>query len=205
MSERHSGLDAFDKASQHSFDTTCAQGTPLNESVFAAYGINRHVTSDGILTAYPNGVTVTRFKEGDFSIGFPDNYKHHENKDGLSTITDKKGHAVAYLSAEGNLLIPANDKVLQENKQAEVSLNDMSCFNKEAGPNHHHNRHVLVLPEITITARADDAAKTHERTKTNDHDKKKDKPLKKDAPKPNAKPFNWNSDDPLEGMDATGY
>lgn len=216
MSERHIGLSEFDKPSQHSFDTTCTEGSPLQESAFAAYGIKRHLTSEGTETAYPNGVTVTRFKEGDFSIGYPGNYKHHENKNGLSTISDKEGKSIAYLSADGNLLVPAGNKVLQENKDAKVSLNEVSCYKKEASakpehkPAHEQKVTVIEMPEMVIIGHVPPAPKVivmPEMVITGrvpGRDKVDDK-TGKTPKKPEPKPFNWDSDDPLEGIDVSGF
>lgn len=228
MGERHTGLGAFDKTSQHRFDQTCTQGVQLDANSFDAYGIKRQTTRDVTETAYPNGITVSRFKEGDFSIGFPADYKHNEDKNGLSKITDKNGKAVAYLSAEGNLLVPAGDKVLQENKDAKLSLTDISCYKKPAAAGQEHKAKVIEMPEMVITGRVPENPKVIEmpemvitgRVPENkkvivmpemvitgrvpDHDKKDDTHRK--APKkPEPKPFNWDSDDPLEGIDVTGF
>lgn len=197
MSERHCGLE-FDQTSQHSFEKTCTTGNPLNESVFAAYGIQRNKTDEGVETSYANGITVIRHKEGDFGVIFPDNLKHRENKDGLSIITDKKGHSVAYLSAEGNLLMPAaNGQVLQENKNGEVSVNDMTCFGKSKSAK--HEPQVIEMEPLVITVKLSDLERK------NDHYKKTDDTKKKGPQKPAPKPFNWDSDDPLEGIDVSGY
>lgn len=199
MSERHSGLSEFDKASQHSFEKTCTTGNPLNEGVFAAYGIQRNNTDEGVRTSYANGISVTRSKEGAFEVAYPGNLRHRETKDGLSIISDRKGHTAAYLSAEGNLLVPAgNGQVLQENKNGEVSVNDMTCFGK--GKTAKHEPHVIYMEPLVITVKLSDLDK-----KKDDTPKKKDDTKKKEPAKPALKPFNWDSDDPLEGIDVTGY
>ncbi len=225
MSEGHTGARAFDKTSQHTFDQTCTQGVQLDANSFDAYGIKRQTTKDATETTYPNGITVSRFKEGDFSIGFPANYKHHEDKNGLSKITDKNGKAVAYLSADGNLLVQAGGKVLQESKDARVSLTETACYKKPADAKQEHKAKVIEMPEMVITGRVPEpkviempemviTGRVPERkvivmpemviTGRVPSDKKDDTQRK--APKkPEPKPFNWDSDDPLEGIDVTGY
>ncbi len=225
MSERHAA-PAFDNSSQHSFDRTCTQGIQLDANSFGAYGIKREKNSEYTETDYPNGISVTRFKEGDFAIGYPDDYKHNEDKDGLSKITDKEGHAVAYLSAGGNLLIAAGDKVLQENKNARVSLTEISCFDKPGASKQEQKTERIEMPELVITGRVpksevivmEEIVITGSaplkpqviempemviigRVPGGDKD---DKPRKE--PKANEpKAFNWDSDDPLEGIDVSGF
>jgi hypothetical protein len=211
MGERHAAPRAFDKTSQHSFDQSCTQGTQLDANSFDAYGIKREKNSEYTETDYPNGISVTRFKEGDFAIGFPANYKHHEDKNGLSKITDKNGKAIAYLSADGNLLVRAGDKVLQENKDGKVSLTETSCYKKPADAKQEHKPKVIVLPELVITGRVPEKPEVivmEEMVITGrvpGADKKDDTQRKAPPKKAEPKPFNWDSDDPLEGIDVSGF
>lgn len=71
----------------------------------------------------------------------------------MSKITDKNGKALAYLSADGNLLVPAGDKVLQEDKNAKVSLTETSCYKKPAAAKQEHKAKVIEMPEMVITGR----------------------------------------------------
>lgn len=227
MGERHAAPRAFDKTSQHTYGETCTQGTQLDANSFDAYGIKREKNSEYTETDYPNGISMTRFKEGDFAIGFPANYKHHEDKNGLSKITDKKGKAVAYLSAEGNLLVPAGDKVLQESKDAKVSLTETSCYKKPADSRHEHKAKVIEMPEMVITGRVPEpkviempemviTGRVPEKNvivmpelvitgRVPGSDKKDDTHRKPPPKKSEPKPFNWDSDDPLEGIDVSGF
>lgn len=223
MSERF-GLNDFDKTSKHSFENSCTQGISIDEHLFASFGIKRQTTSEGTETSYPNGVSVDRHKEGDFEIHYPANLKHHETAQGLSTVSDKHRKVSAYLSAEGNLLIPYGDSVLQEDKNGAVSLNDVGCFDTEKSPVKKHTLHVIQLPPVEITVHAnaemrlESPAKPHEHSKGGSHngsnhakgnDHKRGgldgKKNHKDNQKSDTKPFNWDSDDPLEGVDTSGY
>lgn len=232
MGERHTEAREFDKTSQHSFDQTCTQGIQLDANSFDAYGIKREKNSEYTETDYSKGISITRFKEGDFAIGFPANYKHTEDKNGLSKITDENDKAVAYLSADGNLLVAANDKVLQENKNAKVSLTETACYKKADDAKQHkakqahesrderesqnaseqqHAREpeyiempelvitgrvqkpeLIVMPEMLIIGRVPVV-------------EKKDDTADKAPKKAESKPFNWDSDDPLEGIDVSGF
>lgn len=236
MGERHTEAREFDKTIQHSFDQTCTQGIQLDANSFDAYGIKREKNSEYTETDYSNGISITRFKEGDFAIGFPANYKHTEDKNGLSKITDDNGKAVAYLSADGNLLVAANDKVLQENKNAKVSLNETACYKKAADAKQdkakqaHESRHeresqnpreaqsarepeYIEMPELVITGRVQKQelivmpemvivgrVPGHEKK-----DDRKDDKAGRTPKKAEPKPFNWDSDDPLEGIDVSGF
>lgn len=231
MGERHTEAREFDKTSQHTFDQTCTQGIQLDANSFDAYGIKREKNSEYTETDYSNGISITRFKEGDFAIGFPADYKHTEDKNGLSKITDENGKAVAYLSADGNLLVAAGDKVLQETKNAKVSLAETACYKKPAdvkpeqtAKQAHESQHerepqqarepefidmpelviigrvptpeLIVMPEMVIVGRVPG----HEKK-----DDRKDDKAGKTPKKAEPKPFNWDSDDPLEGIDVSGF
>ncbi len=156
----------------------------------------------------------------------------------MSKITDENDKAVAYLSADGNLLVAANDKVLQENKNAKVSLTETACYKKaDDAKQHkakqaHESRHeresqhaqealherkphnvrepeyiempelvingrvqkpeLIVMPEMLIIGRIPVV-------------EKKDDKADKAPKKAESKPFNWDSDDPLEGIDVSGF
>ncbi len=225
MGERHTEAREFDKTNQHSFDQTCTEGIQLDANSFDAYGIKREKNSEYTETDYANGISITRFKEGDFAIGFPADYKHTEDKNGLSKITDENGKAVAYLSADGNLLVAAGDKVLQENKNAKVFLTETTCYKKPADakqardPQHAREsqaarepefiempelviigrvptQELIVMPEMVIVGRVPGSDKTND---------KKDDKSGKTPKKAEPKPFNWDSDDPLEGIDVSGF
>lgn len=209
MGERHTEAREFDKTNQHSFDQACTQGIQLDANSFDAYGIKRETNSEYTETDYSNGISITRFKEGDFAIGFPANYKHTEDKNGLSKITDENGKAVAYLSADGNLLVPANDKVLQENKNAKVSLNETACYKKPADAKQAQNAEYIEMPELVITGRVQNpeliVMPEMVIIGSVPGNEKKDDKTGKTPKKAEPKPFNWDSDDPLEGIDMSGF
>lgn len=217
MSERHSAQRDFDNVRTHDFNETCTVGSPLNDEVMLAFGIKRERSEEGLKTTYPNGFTVDRHDEGDFGLRFPTKLKYRETKDGLSIMSDYKGHSAAYLSADGNFLMFSNGKVLQENKDGVVSVNDVECYEKEPAKKPETMRQVIVLPEVKITVDMRDVPKPDAPTKgAPEQSRKEDKAnngnkadkgdrQKRDAKKAEPKPFNWDSDDPLEGIDVSGY
>lgn len=217
MGERQSGTREFDNVRTHDFNETCTTGSPLNEEVMAAFGIKRERSEEGISTTYPNGFKVDRYDEGNFGLSFSTKLKHRETKDGLSILSDHKGHSAAYLSSDGNFLMFANGKVLQENKDGVVSVNDVACFEKEPSKKPETMRQIYVLPEIKITVDMKDLQKSDHQEKGMGEKAKKDERAdkgnkldkgdkhKKEAKKAESKPFNWDSDDPLEGIDVSGY
>jgi hypothetical protein len=218
MSERHSGMKDFDNVRKHDFSESCTTGSPLNEEVMAAFGIQRTRSQEGIQTTYPSGFKVDRYNEGNFGLSFSTKLKYRETKDGLSILSDQKGHSAAYLSADGNFLMFANGKVLQENKDGVVSVNDIACYEKEPAKKPETMRQVYVLPEIKITVDMKDAQKSDLPAKDAGEKNKKegkaekghraDRPHKSDKvdkQKKEEKPFNWDSDDPLEGIDIRDF
>ncbi|MBX9952537.1 MAG: hypothetical protein K2Y39_25410, partial [Candidatus Obscuribacterales bacterium] len=78
-------------------------------------------------------------------------------------------------------------------------------------------RQIYVLPEIKITVDMKDLQKSDHQEKGMGEKAKKDERAdkgnkldkgdkhKKEAKKAESKPFNWDSDDPLEGIDVSGY